>query len=113
MFEHLLLFRIIDACFLIAQPQAGAVLDLPSVFFFSFVCNYIQTSTDDVISSQLKAICRVFSSYPPSGAFYQVSSEINYSDRTWPSLRNIYLVQIGGNPWEMHVRTFERIKNVT
>ena len=38
---------------LTAQPQAGTVLELPSVFFFSFVCNYIQTSADDVISSQL------------------------------------------------------------
>ena len=39
--------------FLTALPKAGAVLELPSVFFFSFVCNYIQTSADDVIISQL------------------------------------------------------------
>ena len=38
------------------------------VFFF-FVGNYIQTSADDVIISQLQAISQLFSSYPPSGEF--------------------------------------------
>ena len=43
------------------------------VFFFSFVGDYIQTSADDVIISQLQAISQVFSSYPLSGEFCQVS----------------------------------------
>ena len=46
-------------------------LALSSVFFL--VCNYIQTSADDVIIGQLQAISQLFSSYPPSGAFCQVS----------------------------------------
>ena len=41
--------------------------------FFSFVGDYIQTSADDVTISQLQAISQLFSSYPPSGAFCQVS----------------------------------------
>ena len=36
---------------------------------FRFVCNYIQTSADDVIISQLQAISQLFSSYPLSGEF--------------------------------------------
>ena len=43
------------------------------LFFFSFVGDYIQTSADDVIISQLQAISQLFSSYPPLGAFCQVS----------------------------------------
>ena len=38
-------------------------------FFCSFVGDYIQTSADDVIISQLQAISQLFSSYPPSGEF--------------------------------------------
>ena len=47
---------------------------------------------NDVTISQLQAISQLFSSYPPSGAFCQVS---NYSERTWLSVRNVYLVKIG------------------
>ena len=39
------------------------------LFYFFFVGNYIQTSADDVIISQLHAISQLFSSYPPSGEF--------------------------------------------
>ena len=42
-------------------------------FFPKFVCNYSQTSADDVIISQLQAISQVFSSYSPTGDFCQVS----------------------------------------
>ena len=45
----------------------------PSVYFLFFVGNYIQTSADDVIISQSWAISQLFASYPPSGAFCQVS----------------------------------------
>ena len=38
-------------------------------FIFFLVGNYIQTSADDVIISQLQAISQLFSSYPPSGEF--------------------------------------------
>ena len=34
--------------------------------------DYSQTSADDVIISQLQAICQVFSSYPPSGEFVKL-----------------------------------------
>ena len=37
--------------------------------FIFFVGNYIQTSADDVIISQLQAISQLFSSYLPSGEF--------------------------------------------
>ena len=73
--------------------------------FFRFVDNYIQTSADDVplgqlslpddvIISQLLAISRLFSSYPPAGAFCQVS-KLTIQTRTWPSVRNVYLIKIG------------------
>ena len=44
-------------------------------FIFSFVGDYmyIQTSADDVIITQLQVISQVFSSYPLSGLFCQVS----------------------------------------
>ena len=46
-----------------------------AVYFivFRFVGNYIQTSADDVIISQLWVISQLFSSYRPSEAFCQVS----------------------------------------
>ena len=43
-------------------------LNRTAVLFF-FVGNYIQTSADDVIISQLQAISQLFSSYRPSGEF--------------------------------------------
>ena len=49
--------------------RLGGFLICLRFFFFRFVCNYIQTSADDVIISQLQAISQLFSSYPLSGEF--------------------------------------------
>ena len=43
------------------------------IIFFSFVGDYSRTSADDIIISLLQAISQLFSSYPPSGEFCQVS----------------------------------------
>ena len=53
--------------------RAQVMFYLWFIFSFSFVSDYSQTSVDDVIISQLQAISQVFSSYPPSGEFCQVS----------------------------------------
>ena len=56
----------------IIKPRSrrlGGFLICLRFFFFCFVCNYIQTSADDVIISQLQAISQLFSSYPLSGEF--------------------------------------------
>ena len=49
--------------------RVGGFLICLRFFFFRFVCNYIQTSADDVIISQLQAISQLFSSYLLSGEF--------------------------------------------
>ena len=59
--------------FLWAQELKERSLSFLNFLFFSFVVDYSQTSADDVIISQLQAISQVFSSYPPSGEFCQVS----------------------------------------
>ena len=51
-----------------SRRLGGFLLCLRFIFSF-FVGNYIQTSADDVIISQLQAISQLFSSYPPSGEF--------------------------------------------
>ena len=56
-----------------SRRLGGFLLCLRFICFFRFVGNYIQTSADDVIISQLYAISQLSSSYPPSGAFFQVS----------------------------------------
>ena len=69
---------------------------------FSFVGEQTQTPTqpllspEDVIISQLQAISQLFSSYPPLRSILS-SQQINYSDRTRRSVRNVYLVKIGPN----------------
>ena len=50
-----------------SRRLGGFLLCLRFIIFF--VGNYIQTSADDVIISQLQAISQLFSSYPPSGEF--------------------------------------------
>ena len=92
------------------------------LFFFRFVGNYIQTSADDVplgqlsspddvIISQLWAISQLFSSYPPSRAFCQVSKLTIQTehDRLWEMF---IWSKLGQNPSDIHVGTFARIKNL-
>ena len=43
-------------------------------FIFRFANNYIQTSADDVIISQLQAISQLFSSYPPLEHFVKLAN---------------------------------------
>ena len=71
-------------------------------FFFSFVGEQTQTPThgqlsspDDVIISQLQAISQLFSSYPPSGGFCQVSELTVYTKKWRPKGENVNLVQLG------------------
>ena len=96
------------------EPHCGLV-------FFRFVGNYIQTSSDvplgqlsspdDVIISQLQAISQLFSSYPHSGAFCQISKLTIQTEhgRLWEMF--IWL-KLGQNPSDIHVGTFARIKNL-
>ena len=44
------------------------------IIFFSFVDDYIQTSADDVIISQLQAISQLFLSYPPQESFVKLAN---------------------------------------
>ena len=61
------------------------------------------SSTDDVILSQLQAMSQLFSLYPPSREFCQVS-ELTFHEENGRRLgRNVYLVKIG---------PYARIKNV-
>ena len=88
----LLCLRFIYLFFLTAQPQAGRFLALPSFYLFIFkprscrlggfllclrfiiffVSNYIQTSADDVIISQLQAIS--FRHIPPQESFVKLAN---------------------------------------
>ena len=88
-------------------------------FFFSFVGEQTQTpgplsqllSPDDVTISQLQAISQLFSSYPPSGAFCQVSKLTIQTEHG--GLWEMFIwSKLGQTPLEMHIRTFARIKNL-
>ena len=70
-------------------------------------------SLDDVTISLLQAISQLFSSYPPSGEFCQVS-ELTIQKKKMASGRGemFILSKLGQNPSEMDVRTFARINNV-
>ena len=65
--------------------KSAVLIFLKILVFFSLVGDYIQTSADDVIISQLQAISQFFSSYPPSGGFCQVS-ELTVETKKWPPL---------------------------
>ena len=58
----------VEFCELLTVKRARFTRFAKSSCLF-FVGNYIQTSADDVIISQLQAISQLFSSYPPSGEF--------------------------------------------
>ena len=85
--------------------------DLQNRLVFFFVGNYIKTSADDVIISQLQAISQLFSSYPPSGGFCQVSKLTIQTEhgRLWEMF---IWTKLGQNPSNIHVGTFARIKNL-
>ena len=91
--------------------RLGGFLLCLRFIFFRFVGNYIQTSADDVIISQLQAISQLFSSYPPSGAFCQVSKLTIQTEhgRLWEMF---IWSKLGQNPSDIHVGTFARIKNL-
>ena len=72
------------------------------LFFFSHVGEQTQTPThgqlsspDDVIISQLQAISQLFSSYPPSGGFCQVSELTVYTKKWRPKGENVNLIELG------------------
>ena len=66
------LSKIFDIAMAFVKPRSrrlgGFLICLRFIIIF-FVGNYIQTSADDVIISQLQAISQLFSSYLPSGEF--------------------------------------------
>ena len=78
LFTHPLLLCLIKPR---SHRLGGFLLCLRFIFFFGFVGEQTQTSgllgqllsPDDVTISQLQAISQLFLSYPPSGAFCQVS----------------------------------------
>ena len=71
------------------------------------------SSPDDVIINQLQAISQLFSSYPPSGEFCQVSELTIQTKKMGPGRGEMFIwSKLGQNPSEMDVRTFARIKNV-
>ena len=89
------------------------------IFFFSFVGEQTQTpgplgqllSPNDVSISQLQAISQLFSSYPPSGAFCQVSKLTIQKEHG--CLQEMFIwSKLGQSPLEMHIRTFARKKNL-
>ena len=94
-----------------SSRRLGGYLLCLRFIFFSFVGNYIQTSADDVIISQLLAISQLFSSYPPSGAFWQVSKLTIQTEhgRLWEMF---IWYKLGQNPSDIHVGTFAKIKNL-
>ena len=55
-----------------SRRLGGFLLCLRFIIFL--VGNYIQTSADDVIISQLQAISQLFSSYLPSGEFFKLAN---------------------------------------
>ena len=69
------------------------------------------SSPDDVILSQLQAISQLFSPYPPSGRFCQVSELTIHEENGRPSGEIFVWSKLGQNPSEMDVRTNARIKN--
>ena len=89
------------------------------ILFFSFVGEQTQTpgplgqllTPDDVTISQLQAISQLFSSYPPSGAFCQVSKLTIQTEHG--GLCKLFIwSKLGQTPLEMHIRTFARIKTL-
>ena len=70
------------------------------------------SSPDGVILSQLQAISQLFSSYPPSEEFCQVSELTIYVENGRCSGEMFIWSKLGQNPSEIDVRTYARIKNV-
>ena len=71
------------------RAAVGWAVSCFALGFFSHVREQTQTPTrgqlsspDDVIISQLQAISQLFSSYPPSGGFCQVS-ELTVYTKKW------------------------------
>ena len=86
--------------------------------FFSFVGDQTWTPTrpklmsspDDVIINQLQAISQLFSSYPPSGEFCQVSELTIQTKKMGPGRGEMFIwSKLGQIPSD---RTFARMKNV-
>ena len=66
--------------------------------FFSFIGDYIETSTDDVprmmsSSANYRPFFSSFRHIPPQEHFVKLANY--YSDRTRPCVRNVYLIKIG------------------
>ena len=87
---------------LLNRAAVGWAVSCSAFGFFIFVGEQTQTPThgqlsspDDVIISQLQAISQLFSSYPPSGGFCQVSELTVYTEKWRPNGENVYLVQLG------------------
>ena len=70
-------------------------------------------SPDDVTISLLQAISQLFSSYPPSGEFCQVSELTIQTKKMVSGLGEMFIwSKLGQNPLGIDVRTFARMKNV-
>ena len=56
------------------RAAVGWAVSCSAFGFFFFVGNYIQTSADDVIISQLQAISLLFSSYTPQESLVKLAN---------------------------------------
>ena len=68
------------------------------------------SSQDDVVISQLQAVSQLFSSYPLSGLFFQVSELTIQTKKMAGGQRKMFIYVV--NPSEMDARRFARMKNV-
>ena len=85
--------HVLPSFFLTAQPKAGAVHGFASVYFYLFFLVLSVSrpklplgqlpSPDDVTIRQLQATPQLFSSYPPSEAFCQVSKLKEHCHRSF------------------------------